>query len=197
MATAPKTVKPTATPAAAPVAAAVVAPVAEAVKQIEEAVAVHKETIESVVKASADVASQSVDKAVSITKDHVDAAAKAHSAAFQGYEDILSFSKDNLDALVKSSSILARGLQDLSKSIVSLTQAQIDESVAASKALASAKTLKEVIDLSSSLAKTNFDKLVAESTKLQQLTTKLAEEATAPINSRVEAAVARVSKTAA
>jgi len=185
MATAPKTVKPTATPAAAPVAAAVVAPVAEAVKQIEEAVAVHKETIES------------VDKAVSITKDHVDAAAKAHSAAFQGYEDILSFSKDNIDALVKSSSILARGLQDLSKSIVSLTQAQIDESVAASKALASAKTLKEVIDLSSSLAKTNFDKLVAESTKLQQLTTKLAEEATAPINSRVEAAVARVSKTAA
>jgi len=185
MATAPKTVKPTATPAA------------DAVKQIEEAVAVHKETIESVVKAGADAASQSVDKAVSLTKEHVDAAAKAHSAAFQGYEDILSFSKDNIDALVKSSTILARGLQDLSKSIVSLTQAQIDESVAASKALATAKTLKEVIDLSSSLAKTNFDKLVSESTKLQQLTTKLAEEASAPINSRVEAAVARVTKTAA
>ncbi|HVI51266.1 MAG TPA: phasin family protein [Candidatus Sulfotelmatobacter sp.] len=180
-----KTAKPTPTPAA------------DAVKQIEEVVAVHKETIESVVKAGADVASKGVDKAVSLTKEHVDAAAKAHSAAFQGYEDILSFSKDNIDALVKSSSILARGLQDLSKSLVTLTQAQIDESVAASKALASAKTLREVIDLSSSLTKTNFDKLVAEGTKLQQLTAKLAEEAAAPIASRVEATVARVTKNAA
>jgi len=185
MTTAKTAAKPTPTPAA------------DAVKQIEEVVAVHKETIESVVKAGADVASKGVDKAVSLTKDQVDAAAKAHTAAFKGYEDILSFSKDNIDALVKSSSILARGLQDLSKTIVSLTQTQIDESVAASKALAGAKTLKEVIDLSSSLAKSNFDKLVVESTKLQQLTTKLAEEATAPIAVRVEATVARVTKTAA
>jgi len=191
----PTTAKPAAKPAAATPAAAT--PAADAVKQIEEVIAVQKETIESVVKAGADVASKSVDKAVSLTKEQVEAAAKAHDSAVKGYEDILTFSKENVDALVKSSSILARGLQDLSKSIFTLTQAQIDESVAASKALASAKTLKEVVELSSSLAKGNFDKLVAEGTKLQQLTAKLAEEAAAPITSRVEAAVARITKTAA
>ncbi len=68
---------------------------------------------------------------------------------------------------------------------------------AAGKALAEAKTFKEVIDLSSSLARSNLEKLVAEGTRIGQLSTKLAEEALAPINSRVDAAVHRLSKTAA
>ncbi len=177
-------------------AKAAATPAADTVKQIEEAVAVHKETIESVVKAGADVASKGVDKAVSLTKEQVDAAVKAGNAAFKGYEDVLQYSKANVDAFVQASTILARGVQEISKELVSLAQAQIEDSVGVSKALLGAKTLKEVIDLSSSVAKTNFDKLVAEGAKLNQLTTKLAEEAYAPINQRVEATVSQISKAA-
>lgn len=180
-----KTVKSAATPAA------------DTVKQIEEAVVAQQETIETVVKASADVAGKSVDKAVALTKDHVEAAVKAGSEVFKGYEDILQFNKDNLEALVNSANIVARGVQDLSETVVALAQESLEESVAAGKALVSAKTLREAIDLSSSLAKSNFDKLVAESTKLSQLSSKLAEEAIAPINSRVTAAVQKFTKTAA
>lgn len=173
------------------------APAAEAVKQIEEAVAVQQGTIETVVKAGADVASQSVDKAVALTRDQVDAAVKAGAEAFKGYEEIVQFGKDNVDALMKSSNVLIRGVQDLSKTFATLAQDSFEESVAAGKALAAAKTLKDVFDLSSSLAKTNFDKLLAESTKFGQLSTKLAEEAFAPLSGRVEAAVQKLTKTAA
>ncbi len=144
-------------------AKAATTPSANGVKQIEEAVAVHKEAIESVVNAG--------------------------SAAFKGYEDILQFNRDNVDALVKSGGIVARGMQDLSRSFVSLTQESIDESVAAGKALFGAKTFKEVMDLSTSMAKSNFDKLVAEGTRFGQLSAKLAEEAFAPLNGRIDAAV--------
>jgi phasin family protein len=78
-----------------------------------------------------------------------------------------------------------------------LAQESLEDSVAAGKALVGAKTLKEVIDVSSSLAKSSFDKMVAESSKLSQLSSKLAEEALAPINSRVNAAVQKITKTAA
>ena len=167
---------------------------ANAVKQIEEVVAVHKETIESVGKVGVDVASQSVDKAVSLTREQVEAAVAAGSAAFKGYEDILEFSRDNVEALVKSSTVVARGVQDLSKSFVSLAQTSIDESVAVGKALFGAKTLKEVIDLTTSSAKSNFDKLVAESTRFSQVSAKLAEEAVAPLTGCFDAAMQRFSR---
>jgi phasin family protein len=185
MTTPPKSQKNSATPAA------------EAVKQIEEAAAVQQETIETVVKAGADVASKGVEKAVALSKDHVEAAVKAGDQAFKGYEDILQFNKDNFEALVKSSTIVARGVQDLSKSWMSLAQGSIEETVAAGKALAAVRSLKEAIDLSSSLAKSNFEKLVAESARLGQISTRTAEEAFAPIGNRVEAAMQRLTGTAA
>lgn len=170
---------------------------ADFVKRIGDVVAVQKETIETVVRASADAATKGVDKAVAMTKEQVDAAVKAGAVAFKNYEEMLQFGKENVEAVVKSGSIVAKGVQDLSHSLVTLAQASIDEQVAAGKALIGAKSIKEVMDLSSSMAKTNFDKLMAEGSKLTQLSTKLAEEAFSPITTRVTAAVERFFKTAA
>ncbi len=156
-----------------------------------------EEAVETVTRIGADAAGKSVDKAVALSKGHVETADKVGSEVFKGYEEIVQFNKDNLDALVSSAGIVARGVQDLSKTVVALAQESLEESVAVGKALVGAKTLKEVIDLSSSLAKSNFEKLVSESAKLSQLSSKLAEEAIAPINSRVDAAVQKLSKTAA
>lgn len=169
----------------------------DAVRQLEDVVAVQKETIETVVRAGADAATKSVDKAVAMTKEQVEAAVKAGSVAFKNYEDILQFGKENVEALVKSGSIVARGVQDWQHSIVAMAQTAIDEQMAASKALFGAKSLKEVLDLSSSLAKTNFDKVLAEGSKMTQLSSKLAEEAFVPLSSRVSAAVERFFKSAA
>jgi phasin family protein len=170
---------------------------ADSVKPVEEAVAVQQDAAEALAKVGADATGKTVDKAVAMSKEHVDTAIKAGAEVFKGFEDLVQFNKDNLEALVSSAAIVARGVQDLSKTVVALAQESLEESVATGKALVGAKSLKEVIDLSSTMAKSNFDKLVAESTKLSQLSSKLAEDAIAPINSRVEAAVQKLSKTAA
>jgi len=172
-------------------------PASDAVKQMADVVAVQKETIETVVRAGADAATKGVDKAVSMTKEQVEAAVKAGAAAFKNYEDLIEFGKENVEAVVRSGSIVAKGVQDWSHSLVVLAQTSIDEQVAASKALIGAKSLKEVIDLSSTMAKSSFDKMMAEGSKLTQLSTKLAEEAFVPLSTRVSAAVERFFKTAA
>ncbi|WP_142848582.1 phasin family protein [Telmatospirillum sp. J64-1] len=145
-------------------------PTPDAVATAQQAVAQVTKQMEEVVAASR----QSFDNLI-------------QSSPFKSYEDMIQFSRDNMEAVSKSGSILAKGLQDLSKTMVGMTQANIEESVSASKQMMSAKTLKELMDLQSSLAKNSIDKLLAESTKLSEMSTKLAEEALAPINSRVSA----------
>lgn len=189
------TAKAKSVPAAAAAAAAVATTQAvsasanqavEAAKQIEEAVAVSQKTIENVVKVSTDVA---YDKAVALSKDNVAAAVKAGSAAYRGYEDVVEFSRQNLDAMVKSGLVVARGLQDINKTLLTLAQEQVEETVAAGKALIGVKTLREVVDIQSGLIKGSVDKLVAESNKISEVGSKLVEEAIAPINARVSVVV--------
>ena len=172
-------------------------PVADATTQIEDAVAVSKDTIENVVKASADAASKGYEKAVAVTKEQVDVAVKAGTAAFRGYEDVIQFNKETVEALLQSGTVFARGFQDLSKNMLNLAQASFDESVAASKAITGVKSLKELIDLQSGYAKSNFDKIVAEGSKLSEFSAKVTEEAIGPLNSRFNAAVERLIKPAA
>ncbi len=161
------------------------------------AVTVHAESIETAVKAGADAASKGMEKAATLSKGQVEAAARAGAVAFKNYEELLAFGRENVEAIVASSTVVARGVQDISKSFVLLAQESIDDQVAASKALIGAKTLREVVDLSSQYAKSNFDKLVAEGNKLSQISAKLAEEAMAPLSVRVSATMDRITKTAA
>lgn len=156
----------------------------EAAKQIEEAVAVGQKTIENVVRVSTDAA---YDKAVALSKDNVAAAVKAGSAAFKGYEDVIEFNRENMDAMLKSGMIVARGLQDLNKTLLTLAQEQIEDTVAAGKALIGVRTLRDVVDIQAGLVKGSVDKMVAEANKIGEVSVKLAEEASAPITARVSA----------
>lgn len=166
-------------------------------KANEDVITVHREAIESSIKTSAESAATSVEQAVALIQEQSTAAVEAGTAALKGYEDLFQFSKENVEAFVESGNVVVRGVQDLSKTFVTMAQESIDEQVAASRALIGAKSFKDVIDVSSNLAKTNFEKLVAESTRITQLSTKLAEEAFAPLSGRVNAAMERLTKTAA
>jgi phasin family protein len=166
----------------------------ETPKTIEGAVAVGRETIEHVVKASAEVANKSYEKAVAMTKEQVEAAVKAGSNIFKNYEEVVSFNKDNLEAFVRAGTIFAKGLQEATKSAFSLAQENIEESVTTSKAVLGAKSLKEIVDLQTGFVKTSFDKAVAESGKISETNLKLAEEAFQPITERVNATVSKLMK---
>ena len=113
---------------------------------------------------------------------------KMSTQTFKGYEDFAAFGKANLEAFVQANQLFTKGIESLSKEVVSLAQSSLESSTAATKAIFAAKTIKDVVELQADFAKTSFEKLVANSTKLGEMTVKLATDSTAPIGARVTAA---------
>lgn len=156
-----------AAPAAAPIpeATATVSPAAPAATEIVQAVALTKEKVE-----------------------------KMSKQVFATFEDVVGFQKENVEAFVASSTILTKGFEALSKEIAAFTQAQYEQSVATTKALFAVKSVKELVDLQTEFAKSSFDAIVAEATKVSEAGIKVANEAAEPITARVNATVEKLSK---
>jgi phasin family protein len=169
--------------------------VADAVtKVVHPALAAGKETVETFVKAGAEAAQKGIEQAVQLSKEQVE---KSATAVFKGYAELTHFSKDNIDAVFKAGTIYVNGLEQLSKAVVAFTQAQVDSNVAAAKAVLSCTSLRQVVDVQTDLAKVNFDKYVAEGSKLSEMTMKVANETLEPIQARVNATVEKFVRPAA
>jgi len=169
-------------------------PAAQAAEQVEAAVVAGKETVEAAVKAGTEAAAKNYEQAVAATREQVEAAVKAGAEMFKGYEDVSGFSKENIDAVMASSAVLSKGLQDFNKTWFALAQDAMEQNVAATKKMLGCKNVAEVVEVQSDLAKANYDKAVTEGRKLSDMTIKLAEEATAPITSRVNSTVETFTK---
>lgn len=111
-------------------------------------------------------------------------------------EDFVAFGQANLEAFVKSGQIWSAGVQELTRQIASSAKASFDDSVSTFKAISTAKSVKEAMDLQSSFAKSAFEKAMAESNKLTDASIKLTEQTLAPITARVTVAVESFGKPA-
>jgi phasin family protein len=159
------------------------------------------------VATTAAAASKGFDQTVAGLKDGMTTAAKGFEEtqakvkagmekAVKTAEELVTFSQGNMEAFVKSGQIWSAGLQDLSKHVAASAQASLDETIATFKAFSSVKSLKDAMDLQSSLARSSLEKAVAESSKLTDASVKLAEKAFAPISARYTLAIEKFAKTA-
>ncbi len=111
-------------------------------------------------------------------------------------EEFVSFGQGNVEALMKCGQIWAAGVQDLHKSFAATAQAQLDQTVSTWKALAGVKSIKEAMELHTSLARNSMGSAVAETGKLTDASMKLAEQTMAPIAARVSLAVEKFGRAA-
>lgn len=159
-------------------------------KQIDEVMAMSKQTVEKAVASTRD----NVEKTVVATREQVE---KASVATLKGYDDFASISKQNVDAFIKASNIFAKGFEDLSRSCMGYAQSAADKQAEAAKAMMSAKSVTEFMELQSDLARSSFDTVIAETTKLSEMTIKLANETLEPISAQANATFERLVKSAA
>ena len=115
-------------------------------------------------------------------------------AAAKGYGDLTGFGKDNVQAVMTSGAILAKGMQDLNDVWRGLARASVEDAVGATKALFGCKTLPEMIEVQTGLARAQYEKFVEDSRRLSAMSAKLAENASAPITARVTVAVEKFNK---
>ena len=185
----------TATPKATKVAAAPVTGAVEIDVAKVEDVVVETPVVEKLQETVAEAPVSASGLVNEMTKTQTEVSPKMDKVV-KSAEEFVAFGQANIEAFVKSSQILATGLQDLGKHVAATAQAQYDEAVANAKAFSSVKSVKEVFDLQTTLAKTSFEKALAEAGKLTDASVKLAEQASAPIAARVTLAVEKFGKTA-
>ena len=119
---------------------------------------------------------------------------KAVADAVKGYEQVVAYGKENVDAVMKSNAIFVKGLQDINTVLFGLTQASLEDSVAATQKIFDCKAVADVIGAQADLAKTGYAKAIEDSRKISKLSVKVAEAASQPITSQVNAAVEKFSK---
>ena len=94
--------------------------------------------------------------------------AKAAETQFKTANDVAALGKSNVEAMIQAGSIFFRGFEEITRSMVGLTQANLEANITTAKALMGVKTLTDITDLQSGYAKSSFDHAVTEATKLLQ-----------------------------
>ena len=158
-----------------------------ATKPMEDAVAAGKQTIEQAVKAS----TESYEQVIAMGKEQVE---NASNAVFRGYDDFATLNKQGIEALVEASNIWAKGCEDLGKAYFSLAQETAEGGADVAKSIMKAKTFQDVIDIQTDFAKKRFDQLVSESTKMSELSVKVATDAMQPLQKQFDATVSKMVK---
>lgn len=111
-------------------------------------------------------------------------------------EEFVTFGQGNVEAFVKSGQILATGMQDLGKQMAATAQASMEEAMATFRTLTGVRSIKEAMDLQTTLARTVVEKALTHTSHVAESSIKLAEQAIAPIAGRVTLAVESFGKTA-
>jgi len=122
------------------------------------------------------------DRTVSDMKTGVQPATNAQTKAAK---DIAAFGQGTLEAIMQASQIFAAGSQELLKQMTEASQTAMSEAMANMKALSSAKTPKEAIELQATIVRTAAIRTVSEGTRFAHAGIELAEKAAAPISARL------------
>ena len=143
-------------------------------------------------------AGKGTDEALAVGREQMEAlkaqAETSGRAFFKVYGDLAAFNQENVEALIRSGSIMAKGAEDIGKQMVAFGQASLETGMATGKAMMSAKTLRELADLQTEYARNSLDSVLAESTRLSEMSARATNEALELLGARLGAAVGKFGK---
>ncbi len=126
----------------------------------------------------------------------IEATGEVVPPAFPGlnYDEFTELGRDNLTAVLKANEAFSEGIEAIGKELLGFARESFESASNAATAFLAAKTLDEVVQLNSDLAKSSVETLMQHLAKLSELGVTVANETLAPIGSRVEAAIAKLTK---
>jgi phasin family protein len=180
------------------VAAAVTRKAVKAVKAAETSLKTAEKVVEKTARAGTKAAGKAVKAgAGTVTKtiEHAFATSKEkYETVMQNFSDLSAVGRENMDAVVSAGTVFAKGIEAVNAEIAAISKRNLEDSIAAVKALAAAKSAKEYFELQSDLMKTSWDHLVSDTTKIGEMVGEYSKDAMAPLQSRITAAMEKLSK---
>ena len=105
----------------------------------------------------------------------------------KAYERFAGFGKENVEAYMQSATAFAKVFERLNGEAFEYSKQQIEDGVAAFKAVASAKSVHEAWEVQSDFAKSALDAYVAQASKINDLVMDAAKQAAEPVTARFTA----------
>ncbi len=112
--------------------------------------------------------------------------------AVKGYDQFFGFGKETVEAYMKAANVAGKGAETLHNEIFAYSRQSFEDTVAATKAVMSSKSVHEAFELQSDFAKTAFDGYVSQMTKISELVVSTTKDSMQPLQGRVQAWVETV-----
>ncbi len=134
-------------------------------------------------------ASRTFDRTISDLKDGANSATAGYTAmsekAAKTATDLTAFNRGMIEAVAQAGQILASESQGLFRQAAAAGQAAFTESLTNLRAITSAKTVKERLELQANFVRTSAIAAVSEGSRFARAGIDLAEKAAAPVAARV------------
>jgi len=132
------------------------------------------------------------DKFQSLLADAGERSQEAVRKSTEVAEELADVAKANVEAFVSAGRIAAAGAKSLGQDVVARGREGVEQASEAVKTLAEAKSPTEFFALQSEIARTSFDRLVSEGSRLTESLVKLTGEAMQPLSNRASANAERI-----
>ncbi len=106
----------------------------------------------------------------------------------KSFEDAAAFNQESFDAMTKSSNLCVKAAEELNAEFMAFSKQAVEDSMAAAKDLAASKSVMELMEKQAEYAKTSFDVMMKQATKMNEMAMAAAKESMEPINARFTAA---------
>jgi len=107
-------------------------------------------------------------------------------------EELADLARANVEAVVEAGRVAAEGARSIGQDVVAKQRDSVEQAADAIRTLAEAKSPTEYLQLQGEFARTQFDRAVAETSKLTESLVKLAGEAFQPLSNRATANAERI-----
>ena len=142
-------------------------------------------------KASTDSFAASYEQALAASKEQFE---KFMPSAVKNLDEFAGLGKSNFDAFVRAGTIAAKGFEMLGQQVAAYNKGAVEANLAAAQAIFGAKNVQEFVELQTGFAREAFDRMVAETTKLSELSIQIANETAEPLNARFNETLKKMAK---
>jgi len=102
-------------------------------------------------------------------------------------ERFSGFGKENVEAYMKASTAVTKAVERINGEVFAFSKQQVEDGVAAFKAVSGAKSVHQAWEVQSDFAKSALDAYIAQATKINDLWMAAAKQAVEPLNARFSA----------
>lgn len=106
-----------------------------------------------------------------------------------GLNDVTAHSRKNLEAVIASVTAAAKGAEALGSEAVTFSKAAVERQTAAVQSLSGVRSVQDLIEVQTDLAKTHMEACVAQMGKTTELMTAMFRDVYQPFSARMTAAV--------